>query len=245
MLVTILSDLHIQSASDLAYERLLHHIDRAIGAEHHIVLAGDIFEVLTGSGQYYREKYIAFFDLIRAKSAKGVQIHYIEGNHDFDFETLFQGSPIRITSEGISLTVGTHRLWVDHGDTVDSSDVGYLAWRMFTRSLPVQKFANVLPGAVIEMTGKILARTEARKQSDLPETWDPGRLQSLRLMYRHAADLKFYDGFDWVVMGHCHDLDQHSTSVEGRNCLYLNMGYPKTHRFIIECDASGMRRIPF
>lgn len=245
MLVTILSDLHINSASDLAYERLLHHLNQAVGAEHHIVLAGDIFEVLSGSGSYYREKYVAFFDLVRAKATKGVQIHYIEGNHDFDFDALFQGVPIRITSEPVSLNVGTHRLWIDHGDTVDPSDLGYLVWRSVTRSFPFQKLVNTVPGGVIDLAGRILARTELRQQNDLPETWDPGKLHSLRLMYRRAAEIQFFEGYDWVVMGHCHDLDQYQTTVEGRDCLYLNMGYPKVHASIIECSPAGMKRITF
>jgi UDP-2,3-diacylglucosamine hydrolase len=245
MKVTILSDLHIRSSSEPAYARLLHHIETTESAGNHVVFAGDIFEVLTGNSRYFREKFVAFFNLIRSKAASGVQFYYIEGNHDFNLESLFRGTLIRINSDPVSLTVGKYRLWVDHGDAVDNNDVGYQIWRTLTRSPPAQTLVDVVPGVLLDWVGGALARSTDRQKDELPEKWDPGRLHSLRLMYRRAAEIQFHQGYDFVVMGHCHDFDSYQATVDGRDCTYFNMGYPKVHGKIIECDEDGIRRIAF
>jgi hypothetical protein len=37
------------------------------------------------------------------------------------------------------------------------------------------------------------------------------------------------EGYDYVVMGHCHDLDEMSFKVGERVGQYVNVGYPPVH----------------
>jgi hypothetical protein len=48
-------------------------------------------------------------------------------------------------------------------------------------------------------------------------------------VYRAHAETKRSQGFDFVVMGHCHDLDDWGG-------FYWNMGYPPVHRQYIVFD---------
>ena len=53
-----------------------------------IFLLGDIFDFLTGEGEYTREFYAEHLRFINKISQK-VEIFYFEGNHDFRLSNLF------------------------------------------------------------------------------------------------------------------------------------------------------------
>jgi hypothetical protein len=111
---------------------------------------------------------------------------------------------------------------------VDLEDRGYLRLRAFFRSSPLRVLAHVLPGVAIEGLARLLSRSPERKSSELPEFWAPTDLERLRSVYRHFAASVRSRGFDWVVLGHCHDLDEDSG-------VYFNMGYPPVHRQFLIC----------
>ena len=53
-----------------------------------LFLLGDMFDFLTGEGEYTREFYAEHLSLINKISQK-VEIFYFEGNHDFRLSNLF------------------------------------------------------------------------------------------------------------------------------------------------------------
>ncbi len=236
MRVHIFSDLHITGPEDPLYMAFLATLDSIKDVKDRVVLAGDIFDVLVGGGSFYKEKYPAFLGVIRNLASNGVQVHYIEGNHDFNLSPYFAGLSVNVEEDAVALSHGSKRLWIEHGDTIDANDHAYQAWRTVSRSVFLKEFSARMPGVVLQQVGQWWSRNTVKKEQDLPENWPEGKLHALRWMYRHYAEKKFHEGIDWVVLGHCHDFDDYTTVVENRNCHYMNMGYPRRHKSYVRAD---------
>lgn len=234
MKVWIFSDLHFESSSDPLFSSFLSVLSQVENKDH-LILNGDIFDLLVGSSEYFRSRFSAFFSSIERLSQKGTQIHYIEGNHDFHIQSLFPKS-VRFYDEKIDLFLetpfGKKHLHVAHGDLIDPEDTGYLRLRALFRSGFIRNLAKVVPGAFIEWVGNLSGRRAAHeKVKDLPEYWSKQDRERLRELFRGYAEKKHRQGTDFIVLGHCHDLDEAPP-------FYFNMGYPPVHRQFLLFDSS-------
>ena len=200
-----------------------------------VVFAGDIFDLLVGDSDHFREKNAGFLQALQTLDQKGVKLFYIEGNHDFHLKSFLKGIKVHFENEAVIFSVdssnGKKMFYIGHGDLVNEEDVGYLRLRGLFRSKPVQMLADFLPGVWIEKMGDIWSRPLAQKADEIPENWDPAQLQKLREIYRRFAEGKRSQGFDYVILGHCHDRDQLAP-------FYWNMGYPPVHRQFLYYDAT-------
>ena len=114
------------------------------------------------------------------------------------------------------------KIYIAHGDLVDTRDRSYLRLRAFLRSPLMEFLCEHAPGRLIEMIGEASSRPHSKKIDDLPENWPLDHLLKLREKYRYFAKMRHLEGYDFVVLGHCHDLDQVDD-------YYFNMGYPQVH----------------
>ena len=127
------------------------------------------------------------------------------------------------------LELAGRRFFFAHGDLVDRKDYGYLALRAFFRSPLMRAFVAVMPGGVIDWIGHSSSRASSGAKPRLPAQLPQGRLEYLRNIYRSYAAERLAHGCDYVVMGHCHDLDEKSFVIGGRSGQYVNVGYPRAH----------------
>ncbi len=123
-----------------------------------IFLLGDIFDFLTGEGEYTREFYAEHLSLINKISQK-VEIFYFEGNHDFRLSNLFNKTRDfwdkgeRLSFEGVKVydicaqpvkfrTISGEYVQIAHGDIflpfIDKYALRFLRLRWFL------KFMNAL-----------------------------------------------------------------------------------------------------
>jgi UDP-2,3-diacylglucosamine hydrolase len=237
--VFIFSDLHLTRLDSPLGNAFLRALDGVSGPGDAVVLAGDVFEVLVGNSKYFLRMHGAFFEKIRDLLERGVSVHYIEGNHDFHLCELLP-SAVRIHDARVDLEVEGPggkilKIRVEHGDLVDQDDRGYLLMRTVFRSGVVHWLARVLPGAWIEWLATGVARAPAQKESDLPNPWNETKTATLRGKFREHAEAARRQGIDFVVMGHCHDLDEWGG-------FYWNMGYPPVHRQFLVYESPGPGR---
>ena len=162
----------------------------------------------------------------------GVRVFYIEGNHDFNLSRLFPAE-VRFEDEAVILTDETSgkTIYIAHGDLVDPSDTDYLRLRGFLRSKVLRALTHLVPGPWIERIGLRFSRPGEQKSADLPENWPVGQRDALRTIYRSFAEKQKRLGFDYIVLGHCHDLDEMTP-------FYFNMGFPPVHRQFLFFDSS-------
>lgn len=243
-----ISDIHISNAKDPIYSDVLTILDREVEADTRLVLAGDIFDFLVGNNRKLNEEYRDFFRLLAKKGQIGAKIDYIEGNHDFHLKRALEGIPnLSLHAKDVSIDLGEKRLYVAHGDLVDREDYGYLALRAFFRSPLIWVAAHALPDRVTNRIGTTSSDL-SRKQN--PRTFteqNPEKLERTRKLFRNFAVDRLREGYDFVILGHCHDADEMTFQIGSRSGQYMNVGYPKAHRTFIRW-ASGspqMEKVAF
>jgi UDP-2,3-diacylglucosamine hydrolase len=247
MRVWIFSDLHLTDSSSALYHSFLKTLTVPSQPDDVVVFSGDLFDLLVGDSLYFRRKFKGFFEAVEILANRGVQLHYIEGNHDFHIRKLFQ-TAIRFHEEEVVLEdhsqATPQKIYIAHGDLVDRGDQGYLRLRALLRSTPIRILSGVLPGKWIEAIGNSFSRPLEQKAHEVPESGSPEERDRLRSVFRKFAKTKHDSGFAFVVLGHCHDLDSLPP-------YYFNMGYPPVHRqylFYGPLDSgaqSELRRVSF
>lgn len=233
MRIWIFSDLHLTSSHSDLYRSLLKILEEPRSSSDHVVFSGDIFDLLVGNSPYYRHKFSEFFSAVKRLNEQKVNLHYIEGNHDFNLAGLFP-SEVRFEASHVILEdrKNQKKIYIAHGDLVDPADFQYLRLRRFFRSSFFKFFIRGVPGVFIERIGQIFSRPESQKIQDLPEHWSHEKRNHLRQIFRNFAGSKKRQGFDYVVLGHCHDLDEVLP-------YYFNMGYPPEHRQFLSYETNA------
>ena len=229
MSLLIISDTHIQGTDDPLYASLLNLIKTRAQPEDTVVFAGDLFDHLV-SKSIYIAQYSDFFSALEEGIQKGIRFHYIEGNHDFHLDSAFRNlKKVHLHKNDVSLEVGGRKFLIAHGDTVDKKDYGYRVLRAFFRSPVMKFFIYTSPGKWFTKFGEFASNLSRNKKPLLPADFPIEKRENLRKIYRSHAAEKLTLGFDYVVMGHCHDLDEMSFSIGGRIGQYINVGYPRAH----------------
>jgi UDP-2,3-diacylglucosamine hydrolase len=215
--IWVFSDLHLADTNSFLYRAFIDALSEPENDQDAVVFAGDIFEIFVGNSTYFHQKHQGFIAALKTLSRKKVALYYIEGNHDFHLKKAFGEIPVQIFDAEV--VIGS--IYIAHGDLVDQSDSGYLRMRKFFRSAGFKKFVELLPGKAVEWIGETIARTHEQKEGDL--SFEPGSVPSVRKIFRAYAEEKKRQGFDFIILGHCHDLDDLQP-------FYFNMGYPPVHR---------------
>jgi UDP-2,3-diacylglucosamine hydrolase len=225
-----LSDLHIHGTEDPLYRALLRVIREITVSGDVLVLVGDVFDLFVGDKSVFLETYHEFLSALGEAGRRGVRIHYIEGNHDFLIERAFQGLPgLEVHPHDVSVEHGGKKFFFAHGDTVDRGDYGYRLLRGFFRSPAMKLLVAAVPGSWLEKIGNESSYRSRGRKPVLPAQLPPERRERLRALYRDFSAEKIAEGYDFVVMGHCHDLDEKILEVAGRSGQYVNVGYPRVH----------------
>ncbi|OFZ22793.1 MAG: hypothetical protein A2X94_11855 [Bdellovibrionales bacterium GWB1_55_8] len=241
MRLSVLSDLHIKGSEDPFYRSLLRVIGTASGEGDVIVLAGDIFDLFVGNKPVFIRRYSDFIWACQAALQRGVQIHYIEGNHDFLIRRAFRKMDgLFVHPQDVSLQMDQARFFIAHGDLVDRSDRSYLMLRKLFRSVAMKAFVRLAPGTVLDAVGRTSSRHSRSGRKKISGT--PPK----RSVFHAFACERIREGYDFVVLGHSHDADESSLAVDGRRGRYYNVGYPRVHgTYLVWTGAeNGFRREP-
>lgn len=237
MIISAFSDLHISGRHDPVLRGLIREVQGLSGADHHLVLAGDIFDLFVGENDVFVEEYRELLEALKEAGTRGVQVHYIEGNHDFLLHHLLESWSIQHVQESVSLEADGYRVYLAHGDLADQTDQGYLRLRRFFRSRFAHWLEPKLPQALIKWIGDHWIKLRHEDGAEALEQRDPDRIEYIRQQFRAYAEARFREGHQFVVMGHCHDLDEHWVEIDGRRCQYINMGFPRVHGTYLRWDS--------
>jgi UDP-2,3-diacylglucosamine hydrolase len=243
MSLVAVSDLHIWGSEDPLYHSLVSLVLERVHPDDTLVLAGDIFDVFVGNKAIFVQEYSRFIDALKTSSAKGIKVHYIEGNHDFLLKSVFANCPgVQVHTESVDLQIDEKKFFFAHGDLANHRDYGYRFLRAFLRSLFLRAVVVLVPGWFVKMVGerssKYSRTLTPRNPSELPIE----RRERLRAAYRSFAASKMVEGFDFIVMGHCHDLDEKMFKIGSRVGQYVNVGYPRVHGSLLSWQ-SGEEKI--
>jgi len=230
MSLIVISDLHIWGPDDPLYSSLLSLLKTRAVSGDTVVLAGDLFDLFVGNKTVFKNRYSDFFHALSDATNRGVKCFYIEGNHDFQLKRTFrelQGVNVQPTE--VSFVLDGKKFYFSHGDTVVRTDYGYRFLRAFFRSPIMKAVIFLLPGKWIDKLGTLSSRKSRERKPTILLDLPLERREYLRRTFRSFAAERLALGYDFVVMGHCHDLDEMMFNIGGRTGQYVNVGFPRAH----------------
>lgn len=230
MRAIFLSDAHLKGPGDAAHPKLIRFFDRLRGrgkgggpisadaiVVDHLVIAGDFFDFWFGRGDAVYPGFQPVIDRIAALKRQGVRISLCEGNHDFFLGDYFtERLGIGVYPEWAEFAIDGLRVLVSHGDTVDRDNRRYLALRRFLRSRFARALQRLLPLKLLWR----LARLSSEMSKSISGMSD-ARLAEI--MHRFAVG-KFQEGYDAVILGHCHKPILREALYDGRPKTFATLG---------------------
>ena len=229
MRISIISDLHIVSQSDSAFEVfqkfIRHHL---VQSSDQIILLGDVLDFMVGNFEGFLKDHDYFFATL--KELKDKKIIYFYGNHDFNFENIFKNFKIELRDSPLILDVEHKKIYISHGDDEEIDNDGYKRYKKIVRSPITNAMINLIPYPIIKKIGeKASADSRKRGKHYFDETKN-------REKFRISATQVAKQGFDVVILGHSHICENYNGFYSGKSFLYINNGLPSKDKKFIFID---------
>ena len=227
------SDAHFTGRDPASMEVFLKFLDSEKNRMGHLAILGDLFEFFFGFKDFFStgkasafSDYLPVFHELRNLYQEGIQIKYFEGNHDFFLHSFFSeqfGMEVEVYTGGCEQRLEGTRAFIAHGDLSNPKQWSY---RTFRRILK-----NSLTYRLIHLAGPRISRQVAQKLSDMSyqKYHDEGQ-PTPPPAFRAFAHQKFLEGFEIVILGHSHFPEEVEEWIDGRRCLYFNVGDWMIHR---------------
>ena len=197
-----------------------------------VVLMGDLFNLWIGQDELQQPHQREVAATLRELRARGVQVHYVEGNRDYRVETVSGGELFdSVGYGGLSLRVAGHSLWAIHGDQANPTDRRNNVWRWISRSsLCWWCFNRLPPGSRLKLAKRLEARMR-RMNLAFKDGFPHAQVEAYACAFaRH--------GHDAIVLGHFHIEKQ--WTLENGSQVYVLPEWKGSRRHL-EADAAGVR----
>ncbi|MDA8126082.1 MAG: UDP-2,3-diacylglucosamine diphosphatase [Deltaproteobacteria bacterium] len=245
MKALFLSDAHLRGTDGAAYGKILGLLERIRGRGEAVepqasvdpliidllVIAGDFFDFWFSRGEVIYPGFRLVVERIAALKREGVRVVLCEGNHDFFLGDYFTGRlGIEVAPDAVELDIDGLRVLVSHGDTVDRDNLRYLALRKFLRSPFAFRLQRALP---LEFLWRL-----ARFSSELSNESSEASQDRLAAVMQRFAQGKFREGYDAVILGHCHKPLLRDETVAGKAKTFATLGDWNGHdTFLLYADG--------
>ncbi len=180
----------------------------------HLFIVGDFFDFWYEYRTVIPKQYFPILCVLQRLREKGIEMHYLAGNHDFFLGSFFDRYlNVHTHADDFSIELQGKNFYLFHGDGLDPSDKGYRVLKRILRSRLNQKlFRLIHPDFGIRLA-KLVSGT-SRKYNTIDT-----QARSEEVYFAFARE-RFAEGYDYVVMGHRHNPLVHE--IEGKK--YVNLG---------------------
>jgi UDP-2,3-diacylglucosamine hydrolase len=216
MKAIFLSDAHLKYENSTGYRNLLNFFDSIRESVTDLFIVGDFFDFWFCRTGYVYPEFQVMTDRLLELKEKGVNVHLFEGNHDFFLDEFFGPYGIHVFSDWAAINLDGKRIFVSHGDTVDTKNISYLLFRRFLRSKIFYGIQKRLPPSIL---WKI-----ARISSKISKNHLRGPHGKLADKMRIFSMEKFNNDFDAVILGHYHQPVIERCVVDGREKTFAILG---------------------
>jgi UDP-2,3-diacylglucosamine hydrolase len=199
--IFFISDAHLgvdSAQQECARTARLHDFLNSLpGRASTLYIVGDLFDFWFEYRTAIPRRHFPTLAVLGKLRERGLDIAYLNGNHDFWLGHFFRDTlGIRTIDGATSVEAQGRRLWLHHGDGLVGGDLGYRALRGVLRS----RAGIGLYGCLHPDLGIPLAHMVSRwsRHSHVDELRDPDRL------WREICEPRFREGFDGVLIGHFH-----------------------------------------
>jgi len=228
-----ISDAHFTGRDPEEMEVFLRFLDSEKERIGYFVILGDLFEFFFGFNNFSSTnkpcvfpEYLPVLEQLQELYRQGIRIKYFEGNHDFFLHPFFSekfGVDVEVYPESYEERLDGKRTFIAHGDLSNPKQWRY---RVFRRMLK-----NRWTYHLIHITGPHLSRRIAQRLSEMSyQKYHVDVDPSPPPAFKAFAHQKFLEGFEIVILGHSHFPEEVEEWIDGRRCLYFNVGDWKTRR---------------
>lgn len=208
MKAIFISDAHLKNMRSKGYQNLLSLFDAVKDTIDTLFIVGDFFDFwFCDNGNIYPEFRIMIDKLFELRN-RGIAINYFEGNHDFFLHEFFGAYGIKIFQDGATLDLDDKKIFVSHGDTIDLSNGPYLLLRRFLRSRLFYLMQKNIPSSLLWKIAQGSSKMSKDRLARPPE--------GLADAMRNFSMERFEDGYDAVILGHCHQPVLEQYMIDGR-----------------------------
>ncbi len=213
-----IADAHLKEWNLEQQTRIVQFLEREKENMEVLVILGDLFEFWFGFEPFAFEGYRPLLDKLEELVKEGVQIRYLEGNHDFVLGTYFEETlEAEIASHESELKLDGKRIYLAHGDLVNRKDRFYGIFRRLLR--------NALTYWLIRRAGPKVTKKVARFLSSVSSgKGGPKNPEKIERIFHEFAMEKMRQGFDVVILAHNHLPQGRSFEIDGRQTHYFNVG---------------------
>jgi UDP-2,3-diacylglucosamine hydrolase len=192
-------------------ETLIRFLDHAAGSADTLFILGDLFDFWFEYKSVIPRRFFRVLWTLERLRERGVQIHYLSGNHDFWLESFFPLElGVEVHAEPVELNLDGKRFWISHGDGIMKKDGGYRLFKRIVRHpLSVRLYRLLHPDLAFGLAGFVSKLS--RNHPAFPDNDGD---------YVDYAEARFAEGFDCVVLAHTHRPMVHKR--DGRT--YVNTG---------------------
>lgn len=229
-----ISDLHIGASEDeeeyTKQQHVLRFLEEIAADATHLYIVGDLFDFWFEYKHVIPKKIFQFLYELNNMTRRGVEIHYLAGNHDFALDGFFpEFMKIKVWLNEYTFTLGGKQFYLFHGDGIAKKDVGYRFLKRILRNRLNQRLFRLLhPDWGIPLA-RLVSGSSRKYTNQMNHLRDESD-------YINFAEERFSEGYDYVLMGHRHNPLVHK---KGKN-IYINLGDWIT-RFSYACfDGQNM-----
>jgi len=227
------SDAHFTGREPKEMDDFLRFLDSEKERMSHLVILGDLFEFFFGFKNFLSKGdsfafsgYLPVLERLQLLYHHGIQIQYFEGNHDFFLHNLFSeqfNMDVEVHPDGAEERLDGKRAFIAHGDLSNPRQWKYRAFRRILKNRWTYGFIQFSgPHFSSRIAKKLSSMSYQRSHVNIPSTPPPA--------FKAFAHRKFLEGFEIVILGHSHFPEEVEESVNGRRCLYFNIGDWMAHR---------------
>ena len=235
--VHFLSDAHLGAepdAAELPRRRRLHAYLRSLpGRAGALYIVGDLFDFWFEYGTAIPRRHFETLAVLRDLRAAGIELHYLNGNHDFWLGPFLSRELGIVTHhEAVTLEAQGRRLWIHHGDGLVGGDLGYRMLKAVIRSpASIAAYRLLHPDLGIPLAATVSRWSRGSRDR---RAFDPDRL------WREIALPRFAEGFDGVLVGHFHQVlerseDRRTFLVLGDWIEHFSYGCLEDGRLRLDC----------
>ncbi len=192
-------------------QRLHDFLTSLPGRARALYIVGDLFDFWFEWGSAIPRRHFETLTLLRDLVRAGVEVHYLNGNHDFWLGPFLRDQVGLVTHDG-AVTLGTqgHRIWLHHGDGLVGGDLGYRVLKKVIRSDAAIGLYRALHPDFGWWLAHRVSHWSRHSREDRPP--NPDRL------WREIGEPRFRDGFDTVMIGHFHQVYERR---DGPNTMFV------------------------
>lgn len=229
MKAVFLSDAHLKNRGDDSYRSIVRFLDFIRDQVDDLFILGDLFDFWFCRDRHIFPEFKPVVERLIDLKMRGLRIFLFEGNHDFflgDYFTKICG--ISVFTEWADLKLDDMHVLISHGDTVDRTNKKYLFLRRLLRSRSLYKLQGIIPPVILwKIAG--LSSSVSRELSTASADLLAGKMEVF-------SRGKFQEGYDAVVLGHCHKPLLKEYIIDGRRRIFVSVGEWRKYRSYLSYD---------